>query len=128
MNLVSIIKRVFISSLAALPTSLLYFGYEGSVIRGTGWLGTAFWVLIIAMLGCVVIGLPVHFAMQRRNIKSRLAYGAAGFFSALAFLASVPILFMDWGELVDRNNFEVAIIFAIAGAAVALAFREMQEY
>lgn len=120
-------KAVLISSLAALLPGLLILGYEGSVIRYAGWIGAAILIYSFAVLGCIVIGLPIHFAMKRINVDGRMAYATAGFFSPLAILALGPIMSLDWSELIDPNNLEHALVVAIPGALVALALREMLE-
>ena len=51
----SMIKKVLISSQAALPTSLLMIGYEGSIIRFAGWFGTACLIYSMAIIGSFVI-------------------------------------------------------------------------
>ena len=129
--LLSIIRNIFISSVAALPISLLFFAYEGSMFYNSSWtrvVGVALAIMIVAVVGCIVVGMPIHFFLQRKNITSRLAYGIAGFIAPLAIIASVPIITMDWIELVKLNNYENAIIFGFAGASVALAWRELQNY
>ena len=128
MNLISTTKRILISSLAALPTSLMYLGYEGSTIKYTGWIGTTLLVFVFALVGCIMIGIPVHLFMQRKNIRSRLAYGLIGFISPITVMLLWFIVANDWIKFSNLlNDIEHVIPFAIAGAAVALAWREMQE-
>lgn len=128
MRLLSIIRAVFVSSFAALPSSLLFLGYEGSVVNYVGWLWTAVLVLIFAFIGCVLFGLPIHFFMQSKQINSRLTYVIVGFLTPIVVMASGPILFMDWQELINQNNIEMTMVLAVAGAAVAVTFREMTAY
>lgn len=125
MHLISIIRAVLISSLAALPSSLLFIGYEGSIIKAAGWLGATIWVYFIAVIGCLIFGLPFHFVLQRMNIQSRAAYAVIGFLAPLLVMAFVPIISMNWSELIKPNNVLYSLVFAIAGMAVAVTLREM---
>ncbi len=128
MNSITVIKRVLVASLAALPTSLLYFAYEGSMIKSVGWVGTAFWIYIFAIAGCVFIGIPVYLLMQKQKVTSRLAYGLVGFISPVAVILFWTIITNDWTDLAALfNQIDHVLVFAIAGAAVALAWREKQE-
>jgi len=128
MSMVLIIRAVLISSLAALPTSLIFLGYEGSVPQFLGWGWTVLMVFLVALVGCIVVGLPLHFIMQRRHINCRLAYAVVGFLAPIIILAMGPILTMDYKELVNHNNIEIALVLAVAGSAVSVALRETTQH
>lgn len=127
----SILKAIVVPPLAAIPPSLLFLSFEGvgkgSIIGSFGWIGTAILIYIIAVLGCALIGLPVHFTMQKMNMKGGSAYAIAGFFLPLIILAFMLIFQKDWHDLMNLQFVVFSLVFAIAGAAVALTLRKILE-
>ena len=117
--LITYLKAICFASLAAQPSSLFLLWYEGSVIRFLGWVWTVVFVQVFAIIGCVVVGLPVHLLLKKFNQNSKLDYVFAGFSAPLLILASGPIVVMDWDELINLNNITNAMPFAVAGAAAA---------
>jgi len=88
---------LIVSSLAALPPTLILLTLEGSVIRYFGWIGSG----------------------------ANFSYLIAGFLLPILLLALIPVSHGDWHDLADTNNIDFMLVFAIAGAAVALTFRAL---
>ena len=125
MKILSVVRAVLVASLAALPSSLIFIGYEGSITDYFGWAWTAVFIFVVAAVGCVVLGLPIHYMLQKKNVQSRLVYLIIGFLTPIVIMAAGPIIFMDWKELINKSNIEMTLVLAVAGAAVAVTLREM---
>jgi len=118
---------LIVSSLAALPPTLILLTLEGSVIRYFGWIGSGAIVLVFSLFGNFIFGLPIHFFMQRKGFHSNFSYLIAGFLLPILLLALIPVSHGDWHDLADTNNIDFMLVFAIAGAAVALTFRALMK-
>lgn len=124
--------------LAVLPVLTLLFGHW-AMTQG-GWralIGILIPALVVAYPLLILIGLPIHFAMQRQRCVGRRDYALAGL-----LLGAVPVIgYVILAVVVEAHfvpaeipratarNFEWgaigAVVFGACGAAVALAFRAL---
>ena len=113
-----LVQAIFISPLAALPIRLI-----DMAVTGTLWelsIGPQLlMVLIAALIAVVVVGLPIHFLLARKQLRHPAYYAIPGFFLPAAFLVS-SLNLSGAGTLLAVW---IVILVGISGACVALAFR-----